>query len=497
MHARLPIRETNPGRHGTVVGLNLSQAMFLHVERVARLAASMPSDEKASPAASLERARLAMQQHFNQYNELVLAGDTCNSLLPGAIEAVYTLTHTPITDAIVAEAKLKRQRRNESVSPPRSAKNDARVARLVHRQLLRRFNLTAEQLPLVEFNISDRAAPFRLAPRLAGAEYQALQSSLRAVEAQDGLCLTEAAVAGKLNADGNHEPASAGVVPHGTNSSALPAPAPFVAPQPQWSSDDVLRFVHIGKCGGTTIDKWLKSVKREFIGTAASGYQTYHMNQRYMESPYAGQSNFVVWVRDPIERFRSAYDWQRSVIKAPVPNPLPVGWRERGGGVCKLGPKCPAPLKMRHKAETGHAYSVAFEEMMLHFDSASHLAESIYASGDDGNIARQLMQSPSEHLAKGIGWYLENGAFVRQHHRRMFVGSVENMDADKRRLSQLLGGNLERTGGLHERTTHHDAKISAKGVRNLRQWYNNTDYATLRELVRLGLLNPKLYDLSC
>ena len=42
---------------------------------------------------------------------------------------------------------------------------------------------------------------------------------------------------------------------------------------------------------------------------------------------------------------------------------------------------------------------------MLHFDSASHLAESIYASGDDGNIARQLMQSPSEHLAKGIGWY--------------------------------------------------------------------------------------------
>ena len=77
------------------------------------------------------------------------------------------------------------------------------------------------------------------------------------------------------------------------------------------------------------------------------------------------------------------------------------------------------------------------------------------------------------------------------------MGSVENMDEDRRRLSQLLGGNLERNGALHERTTHHDAKISAKGVRNLRQWYNNTDYATLRELVRLGLLDPKLYDLSC
>ena len=52
--------ETNPGRQGSVVGLNISQAMLLHEERVARLAASMPSDERASPAASLERARLVM-----------------------------------------------------------------------------------------------------------------------------------------------------------------------------------------------------------------------------------------------------------------------------------------------------------------------------------------------------------------------------------------------------------------------------------------------------
>jgi len=80
----------------------------------------------------------------------------------------------------------------------------------------------------------------------------------------------------------------------------------------------------------------------------------------------------------------------------------------------------------------------------------------------------------------------------------MFVGSVENMDADRRRLSQLLGdGILERNGDLHIRTTHHDANISAKGAHNLRRWYNNTDYAALRELVRLGLLDPNLYDLSC
>ena len=163
--------QTNPGRDGSVVGPNLSQAMFVHEERVARLAASMPSDERASPAASLERARLVMQQQHDQYNELVLAADTCNSLLPGTIEAVYMLPHTTITDAMLATAKRAREIRNETVwPPPYPEENDERLARLVHAQLLHHFDLTAQQLPLLELNISDRAAPFCLAPRLTGAE---------------------------------------------------------------------------------------------------------------------------------------------------------------------------------------------------------------------------------------------------------------------------------------------------------------------------------------
>ena len=201
--------ETNPKR-GSVVGLNLSQAMFLHEECVAHLAASMPSNESVAgsipparksgarcghlrqaelasapppPAASLERARLVLQQQHNQYNELVLAADTLNSLLPGIIEAVYMLPHTYVTDAIIARDNLQKERLNATVFPPHLAENDARRARSVHEQLLRRFNLTAQQLPLLQLNILDRAAPFRLAPR------QPLQSSLPlppSAEAQDG-----------------------------------------------------------------------------------------------------------------------------------------------------------------------------------------------------------------------------------------------------------------------------------------------------------------------
>ena len=54
---------------------------------------------------------------------------------------------------------------------------DEKDGKRVHAQLLHRFNLTAQQLPLLELNISDRAAPFRLAPRLTGTEYQTLKKA--------------------------------------------------------------------------------------------------------------------------------------------------------------------------------------------------------------------------------------------------------------------------------------------------------------------------------
>jgi len=167
--------ETNPSRQHhlarlnlSVVGLDLSRAMLGHESRVAEMASKL-SHRDLSLAASLDRARLAMQGHRNQYNEVVLAADMLNSLLPGAIEAVYMLPHTTITDAVVAFAKQAHKKRNVTVGAPHSADNDTRLARSVHSRLLLHFNLTAQQLPLLELNMSDRVAPFRLAPPLQSA----------------------------------------------------------------------------------------------------------------------------------------------------------------------------------------------------------------------------------------------------------------------------------------------------------------------------------------
>eukprot|EP00964_Phaeocystis_antarctica_P012446 scaffold6858_cov67-Phaeocystis_antarctica.AAC.1 len=158
---------------------------------------------------------------------------------------------------------------------------------------------------------------------------------------------------------------------------------------------------------------------------------------------------------------RAPHESHLSVINAPVPADANPGW------TCSLGPDCPAPKKVATKAQTGHSYPVSFEEQLLHFDSANHLAESIYATGNDSEVARALMANPLEHIAKGIGWYLFDGAFVRAHHKRIFVGSIEHMDEDKARLSELLGLEEEADPDGPLRTTAHDTRISKRGRHNL------------------------------
>jgi len=187
-------------------------------------------------------------------------------------------------------------------------------------------------------------------------------------------------------------------------------------------------------------------------------------------------------VRDPISRFQSAYDWEVSVVLAPAATH------------CQLGPNCPAPLRQARKFSTGHVYDRPFEDKLLHFHNANHVAESLFQASLDGKIANDLMTDPHEHLFKGIGWYLYNGSLVRRHRERMFVGTVENMNADVARLARLLHVNLSTVPRM--RTTAHNHSISPLGRHNLRRWYNKTDYAALRELVRCGLLDANSIQLE-
>ena len=96
-----------------------------------------------------------------------------------------------------------------------------------------------------------------------------------------------------------------------------------VRAQPQFSAANVLRFVHIGKCGGTSVGDWLRNLdEHRQLTRVSSGYEKFHMNRSYFDNE---DSNFVVWVRDPIDRFESAFDWQVSVVHAPAVRTCTLG----------------------------------------------------------------------------------------------------------------------------------------------------------------------------
>ena len=109
------------------------------------------STPRVWPSLSLAQTMHLHKKHLHasklrpQYNELVLAADMVNSLLPSAIEAVY-------------------MRPCETMATCHSKDTGVHA---VYAHLLRQLKRTAQELPLLELNTSNLVEPFRL--RLAAA----------------------------------------------------------------------------------------------------------------------------------------------------------------------------------------------------------------------------------------------------------------------------------------------------------------------------------------
>ena len=112
------------------------------------------STPRVWPSLSLTQTMHLHKRHLHasklrpQYNELVLAADMVNSLLPSAIEAVYMRPCR--TNA--CRSKGERFSRGAHAS-----------AHAVYANLLRQLKRTAQELPLLELNTSNLVEPFRLA----------------------------------------------------------------------------------------------------------------------------------------------------------------------------------------------------------------------------------------------------------------------------------------------------------------------------------------------
>ena len=137
--------------------LSLSQTMILHQRRMAGALSCTGHAVTCSGARPVDHKNFTNEVELKQYNELVLAADTLSA---SAVEAVYMLPHVALTYAFTQ--KFKRafaSRQNQSLQ--KDQEDQTLLARSVHTYLLRYSSRTAQQLPLLELDISNPVAPFR------------------------------------------------------------------------------------------------------------------------------------------------------------------------------------------------------------------------------------------------------------------------------------------------------------------------------------------------
>ena len=105
---------------------------------------------------------------------------------------------------------------------------------------------------------------------------------------------------------------------------------------PNWNKNCVnqsmakLEVIHVGKCGGTFIHKWMKF-------TAGFQAQCYHQShlRPVTEMENTGRQMYILWVRHPLQRFNSAFDFK---LALSLTNMSKMYNKQGNPKMCTLGP---------------------------------------------------------------------------------------------------------------------------------------------------------------
>ena len=234
-----------------------------------------------------------------------------------------------------------------------------------------------------------------------------------------------------------------------------------------------LHFIHIGKCGGTTINGFGKNL-----------FPEYHQKRNYKNN-----ENYFIWLRNPITRFVSAFYMSYNLVNLNIKN-LDINNLTLDN--------CLAPCKVKKKIKNNGnvTFTKRYDYLINYFKTANELAESITSENiEKKRMSLELMNSTIEHIFKGIGWYLYNGDFIeKNHHKIIFVGTIENIQEDSIKLSKLLNIEFDTTKNLRKNFNNNDKYLSPKAIQNIINFYKDTDYKALQKLVDYNFITKELFE---
>ena len=251
------------------------------------------------------------------------------------------------------------------------------------------------------------------------------------------------------------------------------------------SSNPNFIYIHIGKCGGTSIKKFLEQ-------TYESKFTFYHLKR-----PKLNEQNilnrYLLVIRNPIERYVSAFNHSRNLIDFDIstikkPDQLNLD-------------NCLAPYHIRNKIKNrGIVFSKEYDNLIAFFKDANTLAEALSSKNSDiKSKAISLMNYRFEHIYKGIGWYLYNGDFISKYHSQIiFVGRLEYLKDDINYFSKnnnnIFNLNTTELKEVRVNSKSYSKYLSNKGIKNIISWYYETDFKAIKKLCKYNLIPSSYYD---
>jgi len=236
----------------------------------------------------------------------------------------------------------------------------------------------------------------------------------------------------------------------------------------------MISFIHVGKCGGSTLGFMFKK-KFKF-------YKEYHHHKNYKKN-----EKYIIWLRNPLSRFVSAFNMSKSIISFKFNK-----YTKANRNNCI----CPFLIYRALKRNTKYIFSNNYDTLIKKFKSANNLAESL--SSNDMTIkenAIKLMNSHNGHIFKGIGWYLNNGLFVKRKNKKiLFVGKLETMSDDIKLLEFKLKRKFIKIPHIRKNKENYSKYLSPLAINNLINFYKDTDYAALNELYNYKWIDKKTLD---
>jgi hypothetical protein len=241
----------------------------------------------------------------------------------------------------------------------------------------------------------------------------------------------------------------------------------------------MLRFIHIGKTGGSTIHVILKQQNIKF--------KEYHMNKNYTNN-----EKYIIWLRNPLSRFVSAFNYISHLVNFNCNNIKPEDVNSSNCLLHKIIQK-----KIINKSP--FTFNKRYDNLVKTFKSANNLAEALSSSNlEIKSKALELMNYDCENIHRGIGWYLNNGNFVKNRNDKiLFVGKQETMKEDIESLSNILNTKLNINYTLRKNVfcSTKFKYLSPLAIANLIKFYKNTDYAALKELNKHGWISDEVLEL--